>query len=116
MTEHLTKIVGVARKRQARASINDEAATPNGPALRSCLVAKTKDLGPDCLSAVESVGPDRGPGSGPVARLCMHEIDKHCAGVEHGTGAVRACLEAKRSELGNACAIALDNTGPGRRR
>jgi hypothetical protein len=92
------------------------AATPRGPAAWTCLDAKAKELGPDCLAAVESMGPDRGPGTGPVARLCMTEIDQYCAGIEHGTGKVRDCLEAKRSALGQACTIALDNTGRGRRR
>lgn len=92
------------------------AAAPRGPAAWSCLSARAKDLGADCATAVESMGPDRGPGTGPVARLCMVEIDKHCAGVEHGNGKVRDCLEAKRNTLGRACIIALDNTGRGRKR
>ncbi|MEJ2227119.1 MAG: cysteine rich repeat-containing protein [Alphaproteobacteria bacterium] len=87
-----------------------------GPGLRTCLEAKEKELSENCQTALEATGPDSGRGSGPVARLCMVEIDKFCAEVEHVNGQVRTCLEKKRSELGNACTVALDNTGWGWKR
>ncbi|NVN84922.1 MAG: hypothetical protein HXX15_02430 [Rhodopseudomonas sp.] len=92
------------------------AATPRGPAAWVCLNGRQKDLGETCLAAVEGTGPDMGPGMGPVARLCMTEIAEHCAGIEHGTGLVRQCLETSRSKLSEGCRLALDNTGWGRRR
>lgn len=87
-----------------------------GPALRSCLEAKgkSKELSENCEIALESTGPDRGPGTGPVARLCVAEIGKFCAEVEHVNGQVRMCLEKRRAELAEPCTVALDNTGPGR--
>lgn len=86
-----------------------------GPALRTCLEAKSAELSEDCRVAVESTGPDRTPGTGPVARLCMTEVGKFCAEVEHKNGQVRTCLESHRSELGEACTAALDTTGPNRK-
>ena len=44
-------------------------ANQRGPAARACLEAKSNDLPEDCRVALESTGPDRGPGTGPVARL-----------------------------------------------
>lgn len=88
--------------------------TQSGAAQRSCLEAKSKELSENCQEALESTGPNMGPGSGPVARLCMKEIGKYCAEVPHENGKVRICLEEKRKELGEACIVALDNTGPGR--
>lgn len=82
-----------------------------GPALRTCLQEKSKDLSENCRTAVESTGPGRGPGQGPVAHLCKTEIDKFCTGVEHVRGQVRTCLETHKSELGEACTTALDTTG-----
>lgn len=92
------------------------AASPRGPATRTCLEARAKDLGENCRLAVEATGPDRGQGSGPVAQLCMNEIGKFCAGIEHGSGLVRDCLEKRKSEIGEGCSVALDNTGWGRKR
>jgi hypothetical protein len=92
------------------------AQTPRGPAMRACLEGRIKELSENCRVAVESTGPGRGPGTGPVARLCVSEIDKFCPEVEHVGGQVRACLEQHNGELGEACATALNTTGPGRRR
>jgi hypothetical protein len=94
--------------------IETHCANTQGPAQRSCLEAKSKELSENCQEALESTGPNMGPGTGPVARLCMKEIAKFCAEVPHENGKVRICLEEKRKELGEACTIALDNTGPGR--
>ena len=54
-------------------------------------------------------------GNGPVATACQQDIEKFCAGKEHGQGAVRACLESNKANVSTACASALDSTGPGRR-
>ncbi|KIZ39395.1 MULTISPECIES: hypothetical protein [Rhodopseudomonas] len=91
-------------------------ATPRGPAAWVCLKGHEKDLSENCVAAVEGTGPDMGPGMGPVARLCMTEIADNCAGIEHGTGLVRQCLDNSRSKLSEGCRMALDNTGWGRRR
>ena len=95
--------------------IETHCANTQGPALRGCLEAKSKELSENCQTALDSTGPNRGMGTGPVAQLCMNEISKFCAEVEHGSGQVRACLEKRKSELGEACTIALDNTGWGRK-
>jgi hypothetical protein len=55
------------------------------------------------------------PGKGPVAAACQQDIEKLCAGKEHGQGAVRACLESNKANVSAACANALEATGPGRR-
>ena len=83
-----------------------------GPGQRACLEGKSKDLTENCRLALESTGPDRGRGTGPVATLCMKEINKFCPEVEHAFGQVRICLNAHRGELGEACTTALENTGP----
>ena len=54
--------------------------------------------------------------TGFVAPDCKVEIEKFCADKEHGRGEVRACLEAKKGELSEACQKALDSTGPGKGR
>jgi hypothetical protein len=56
----------------------------------------------------------RGDGSGPVGSACAGEIKAYCAGMSHGGGAVRGCLQDNRSELSRACRAALDGTGGGR--
>ncbi len=58
----------------------------------------------------------QGMGTGPVASACQTEIADKCAGKQHGNRAVRACLEANRSSLSEACKTALDTTGGGRGR
>lgn len=55
----------------------------------------------------------QGVGQGPVADACKAEIEKFCAGKQHGGGEVRACLMAKKAELGAPCKAALETTGPG---
>lgn len=56
----------------------------------------------------------QGKGQGPVASACGSEIASICAGKEHGSGAVRSCLESNRAKLSEGCKAALDTTGPGR--
>jgi hypothetical protein len=90
--------------------------TPRGPALRNCLETKVKDVSENCRLALESTGPNRGMGTGPVAMLCTKEIDTFCAGIEHVNGQVRDCLTKRKAELGEGCVTALENTGPGCRR
>ncbi len=51
---------------------------------------------------------------GPVATACADEITKFCADKEHGQGEVRACLEANKDKVSDACKTALDTTGGGR--
>ncbi len=58
----------------------------------------------------------QGPGTGPVVAACQNETEQLCEGKEHGSGAIRACLEANRAKLSAECKNALDSTGPGRRR
>ena len=55
-------------------------------------------------------------GSGPVGASCGNEISRLCAGLTHGGGAVRGCLQDHRSQLSRRCRNSLDNTGWGRRR
>jgi hypothetical protein len=82
-----------------------------GPDLRACLEKESKDLSENCRTAVETTGRGHRPGQGPVASLCMAEIDKFCAEIEHVNGQVRTCLEKHKSELGETCSVALDATG-----
>mgnify|MGYP005812171297 CR=1 FL=1 len=58
----------------------------------------------------------QGTGTGPVAKQCAGDIEKFCAGMQHGKGEIRACLEGRKAEVSAACREALDTTGPGRRR
>jgi hypothetical protein len=94
------------------AEIARHCATVPAAAQRDCLAGKIKELPEPCLTAVESTGADRGPGSGPVASLCMTEIAKFCPEVEHVQGQVRRCLMQHSAELGTPCTVALENTGP----
>ena len=57
----------------------------------------------------------QGMGRGPVATACASEIERYCAGIPHGRGAVRACLESNIQKLSDECRIALGETGGGRR-
>jgi hypothetical protein len=84
-----------------------------GTSQRACLEGKSKELSENCRLAVESTGPDRGRGTGPVATLCMNEIAKFCPEVEHAFGKVRMCLASHKGELGEGCVTALENSGPG---
>ena len=60
----------------------------------------------------------QGPGPRPamVAVNCEAEIAKHCADVQHGRGAVPACLEKHVDELSDACKTALETRAQHRRR
>jgi|CXWK01.1.fsa_nt_gi hypothetical protein len=51
---------------------------------------------------------------GPVAQSCGPEMEKFCAGKKHGQGEMRACLEANKDKVSDACRHALDTTGPGK--
>jgi hypothetical protein len=67
-------------------------------------------------AAVAQQGGGRGqPGMGPVAQRCQDDIVKFCPGKEHGSGAIRDCLEPKMKDLTAACQSALKTTGGGRR-
>lgn len=52
-------------------------------------------------------------GQGPVAQACSAEMEKLCAGKQHGQGEMRSCLEANKDKVSSACKAALDSTGPG---
>lgn len=51
---------------------------------------------------------------GPAEQSCEAELTKHCADKPHQRGEARACLEANRDKLSEACRHALDTTGPGK--
>jgi hypothetical protein len=52
---------------------------------------------------------------GPVGSACIDDIQKFCAGMEHGQGQVRACLEANKDQVSAGCRTALETTrGPSR--
>lgn len=106
MGRHMGPVVKLCAK-----EIESYCENKRGPALRTCLQEKSKDLSENCRVAVEASAPDRGRGTGPVAHLCKVEIDKFCPTVEHRFGQVRACLEKHKAELGEGCSTALDTTG-----
>lgn len=64
---------------------------------------------------VSSAAFAQGAGQGPVATACADDIKKMCADKEHGSGAVRACLEANKDKVSADCKAALDSTGGGRK-
>jgi Cysteine rich repeat len=78
--------------------------------LRASLAAATLTL------ALATGAVAQGAGQGPVGQNCTEDIAKFCAGKEHGGGEVRACLEANKDKVSDACKTALDTTGPGRGR
>ena len=52
---------------------------------------------------------------GPVGSACVEDIEKFCAGMEHGQGQLRACLEDNKDQVSADCRTALETTrGPGR--
>jgi hypothetical protein len=65
-------------------------------------------------AGAQGFGQGGGQGNGPVGRMCAGELAKYCAGVPHGAGQARACLEANRDKVSANCRWALDNTGAGR--
>ena len=83
-----------------------------GPGQRACLEGKSKELSENCRRCARV----HGAGSWPRNWACcnaLHERDrKFCPEVEHAFGQVRNCLNAHSGELGEACTVALDNTGP----
>lgn len=66
------------------------------------------------LASAAPAAAQQGQGGGPVAQACGEDIGKFCAGIEHGGGKVRACLEANKSKVSSACQTALATHGPGR--
>ena len=50
-------------------------------------------------------------GQGMVAAQCTADIAKHCAGISHGQGRVRTCLEEHKSALSAGCKTALESRG-----
>lgn len=73
---------------------------------RSLMIALTVSLASFCAPTVMA--------QGPVAAACEAEISKFCAGLEHGQGAVRRCLETNKDKASEGCRTALDSTGPGK--
>jgi len=66
-----------------------------------------------CLAALAMPMAALAQGQGPVATACQEDIPKLCAGLEHGQGAVRKCLEANKEKVSPGCKTALESTGPG---
>jgi hypothetical protein len=67
------------------------------------------------LGSALAQAPAKGPGLGPVITQSKDDIVKFCNGKSHD-GEVRACLDAKKSEVTAACKTALDTTGRGQGR
>lgn len=65
-------------------------------------------------AGAQGFGQGGGQGNGPVGKMCASELAKYCAGVPHGAGKARACLDANRDKVSDNCRWALDNTGAGR--
>lgn len=67
------------------------------------------------IATVAMTGMACAQGLGVVKQGCEAEIAKLCADKQHVRGAVRACLEARKSEVSTTCRQALDatNTRPG---
>lgn len=65
------------------------------------------------VAALTTSAAAQGQGQGPVATACKDEIATFCAGLEHGQGAVRKCLESNKEKVSPACKTALETTGPG---
>ncbi len=83
------------------------------------VLAAAMAIGAPALAQGPGQGQGRGPGQGPanVIENCAAEIEQHCAEVEHGQGAVPACLEKHLDTLSDTCKTALQSRGPhGRRR
>lgn len=53
----------------------------------------------------------QGDGTGMVGQACQTDIQQFCAGLEHGQGAVRDCLEDNYDQVSQACRQALDTMG-----
>jgi len=81
-----------------------------------------KNFGCVCAVAVSAVlmgtpaAYAQGTGTGPVARACVTDIQQYCAGLEHGQGEIRDCLEANKDKVSAQCREALETTGFGRKR
>jgi hypothetical protein len=79
---------------------------------KNALIA-TLILGAAAFAAPGGTAQAQGWGRGPVASACAREINRHCSHLEHGRGAVRACLQAHRGKLSRSCRSALRRTGRG---
>ncbi len=50
---------------------------------------------------------------GPVATPCKADTATFCADKPHGSGQVRACLDANKDKVSAACKAALEGHAPG---
>ena len=50
---------------------------------------------------------------GPVATPCKADVASFCADKPHGTGQVRACLDANKEKVSAECKSALESHSPG---
>lgn len=71
------------------------------------IIAKSVAIAVCSVTLATAAMSQQGP---PVAASCKDDIAKFCAGMEHGQGKVRACLEDKVTVTFRT---ALENTGPG---
>jgi hypothetical protein len=78
---------------------------------RLVLAASTLILSGGLAMAQQQSAPQQ---QGPVAAACTDDIARYCAGMEHGQGEIRTCLEDNKDQVSPACRTALESTrGPG---
>lgn len=78
---------------------------------RLVLAASTLILSGGVAMAQQQSAPQQ---QGPVAAACTDDIAKFCAGMQHGQGQIRTCLEDNKDQVSAACRTALESTrGPG---
>ena len=63
------------------------------------------------LSSGVSFAADQPPGNGPRA-ACRADVEKLCAGVQHGDGRIVACLQQNQAQVSPACKDALAKMRP----
>jgi hypothetical protein len=63
------------------------------------------------LSSIAVPAFAQGDGTGMVGQACQADIQQFCAGLAHGGGAVRDCLDDNYDQVSEACRQALDATG-----
>jgi hypothetical protein len=72
-----------------------------------CLAGKRDELSEACRARVDQAREGAGQGRGGRLEACRADLEKLCAGIEPGGGALRRCLLEHRDALSEACRAQL---------
>jgi hypothetical protein len=82
-------------------------ADAQGRARLQCLAEKRDELSEACRARVDRAGERGGRERPRRLEACRADVERLCAGIEPGNGALRRCLAEKREELSEQCRAQL---------